>query len=273
MNIEEAVALKFTVLGAGRYRTTAEHDSLVLDTAKNTFYWNSRGFGGSVYTFLTKVLSIPETTAKVLASPPLIPEAAKAGITNQKLHLLAHQCGLHKRDFWYARGYTDAVIDLYQLGYLAGAYTIPFVEHGILKALTYRTPDKLIFEERGSSKSLFGLDQLTGDLILLVESPLDVPILRMAGYNALAHNYGANNWDSAWNKFLYNHQVYVIPDNDTAGQSAIKQIEVSCKVCQWPKGTPKKFDINKLYLNNPAKFKANVDFLLSTAIPIEFMRY
>lgn len=43
------------------YRMT-EHDSLVIDRAKNYFHWNSRGFGGNTIKFAQTFLTDPHKT-------------------------------------------------------------------------------------------------------------------------------------------------------------------------------------------------------------------
>lgn len=44
----------FSVCGRGRYLTTREHDSLVLDTHNQSYYWNSNGERGDVIDWLCK---------------------------------------------------------------------------------------------------------------------------------------------------------------------------------------------------------------------------
>jgi hypothetical protein len=270
MNIVEAVGTKYTVVGGGRYRKTVEHDSLVLDTFRNTFYWNSFGFGGDVYTFLTRVLKLDKQSSKLLATPT-VESAPKDTYINQTLHKLFWEFGKDNREFWYSRGFTDTEIDLYMLGYFSGYYTIPHVLHGVLNAIALRKPDKTISEISGSKKAIFGFDQLVGNEILLVESSLDVPLLRRFGYDAISYNYGANSWDSSWNQLFYDYSVTIIPDNDMPGMNILKRISFYAKVARWPKNTPKGFDVTKLYFNNKAKFTLNLNYLLETAIPANLL--
>ncbi|GAP04992.1 toprim domain-containing protein [Fructobacillus tropaeoli] len=44
--VDVAHALDMSLKPAGAHYTWTEHDSLVIDTRKNMFYWNSQGFGG-----------------------------------------------------------------------------------------------------------------------------------------------------------------------------------------------------------------------------------
>jgi hypothetical protein len=270
MNIEEAVNLRFTVIGNGRYKRTKEHDSLVLDTYKNTFYWNSRGFGGDVATFLTKILNVSYKTASLYAEPAKDYELKKADI-NPKLVDLFWTFGKNNRDFWYERGFNDEVIDLYKLGFFGDTYTLPFIMFDKVKAIILRGKNKFISEIAGSTKSLFGLDNVESKNILLVESPLDVPLLKRFGYDAISYTYGANAWDNSWDSILQDYNVTVIPDNDSAGKFILNKITFYCKVVQWPRQTPKRFDVGKLYLNNEDKFKSNLDFLIENAVPVNFL--
>ena len=273
MNIEEAVSKLFTVTGSGRYKRTVEHDSLVLDTYANTFYWNSRGFGGDVADFLSTLCNVPYNTAKLISDAPVeVKETPDKQIINQNLYKVLWENGKTKRDFWYTRGFNDAVIDMYYLGYMAGFYTLPCVLNNVLNAVILRTPDKVISEVQGSRISLFGYDQLKSNTVLIVESAMDVPLLRMFGFDAVSHNYGSNVWKKEWSSLFLDKDVYYIPDNDLAGEQAIKRLDFSCKVAAWPKGTPEHFDTGKLYLNNPDKFESNVSYLMQHAVPIEFIK-
>lgn len=280
MDIIEAVNTKYTVVGSGRYRRTLEHDSLVLDTLRNTFYWNKHGFGGDVFSFLTKILGMEMNIAKFISTPVLNVEPPKEEFIKQDLHLKFWEFGKNKRDFWYKRGYTDNEIDLYKLGYFAGAYSIPYIMNSVLNAITFRKEDKTMFEVSGSRKSLFGYDQVIDDrenniddAVIIVESPLDVPLLRRFGYNAISYTYGANAWNSSWNGLFEDFNlVFIIPDNDEAGRNILRRITFFAAVVRWPKNTPKGFDVGKLYFNNKEKFKDNIDYLLRTAIPIYILQ-
>lgn len=269
MNIEEAVSLKFAVIGNGRYKTTREHDSLVIDTFRNTYYWNSRGEGGTVADFLFKHAGLSKKSASILGSPPINFEKPKKRLNTEFVYR-AHSSG--KRDFWYTRGFDDAVIDMYRLGQVADVYVVPFFFKNDLRAVLLRTPDKFISEISGSELSLFGWDNLTSDPILFVESPLDVPLLRRFGFNALSHNYGNNVWDDSWTGLLASRDVVFIPDNDSAGMQSVKKVNLSCRVVTWPKITPKGFDMGKLYFSNPDSFIKNVNYLINNAVPIDFIR-
>jgi DNA primase len=46
--IEDVVAESLTTTGTRRYRRTKEHDSLVIDTVEQSYFWNSRGEQGDV---------------------------------------------------------------------------------------------------------------------------------------------------------------------------------------------------------------------------------
>lgn len=272
MNIEEAVDQIFTVVGGGRYKRTLEHDSLVLDTYANTYYWNSRGIGGDTADFMIKFLGLSPSFSHRIAEPSIeIKRIVKK--LNPDLADMYWRMGKRKRSFWYARGYTDEVIDTYKLGYSGKYYTIPFILEGNLDAILLRGEySKWIGEVEGSQLSLFGYDQIEGDTVLVTESALDVPILRQAGFDAIGRMYGNQVWKNNWNGLLQKYRVFVIPDNDSAGYTVINKLQISCNVCVWPKNTPKGFDCNKLYLNNPKKFASNIMWLLDNSVPIEFMK-
>lgn len=270
MNIQEAVSLKYTLLGHGRYLRTKEHDSLVIDTLGNSYYWNSRGEGGGVVEFLLRHVGLNFDTAKAIATPQVEVKPAQHETLNPGFVARAHSIG--KRDFWYTRGFDDAVIDLYQLGQIADMYVLPFFVQGELTAITLRSVNKFISEVPGSRLSLFGYDVLDQHKIFFVESPLDVPLLRRFGFNAVSHNYGNNVWDNSWTGLLSDYDVIFIPDNDPAGQVSVKRIKLSCRVVQWPKVTPRGFDVGKLYTANPEAFVRNMQYLEQHAVPLDFIR-
>jgi len=271
MNIVEAVGTMFTVIGTGRYKKTLEHDSLVIDTRRNMFFWNSYGYGGDVYTFLTKVVGIEKHSAKLISTPRIDFISEPENKLKKDLHLMFWEFGKTKRDFWYSRGFTDTEIDLYKLGYFADSYSIPFIMHDELNGIALRGKNKEISEVVGSGKSIFGLDQLKSDNVLLVESPLDVPLLRRFGYDAISYTYGANAWNRDWNALFFDSNVTIIPDNDRAGTNILSKISFYAKVARWPEYSPKGFDIGKLYFNNKHKFVDNVNYLIDTAIPMELV--
>lgn len=270
MNIETAVSTLYTVVGSGRYKRTKEHNSLVLDTLGNRYYWNSLDEGGSVADFLVRHLGLSRSVADVLGDAPT-PQAPKTTVALNPL-LVEMAAQSTKRDFWYSRGITDAEIEIYRLGYLADWYVIPFYMQQQLTAVMLRKEHKFISQLPGSRPSLFGLDVLTEKEILLVESPLDVPLLRRFGFQAISHNYGAQTWEKSWNGLLYPYTITVIPDNDTAGRLGLRHLDLFCNVAVWPKGTPVGFDCGKLYKSNPDKFVNNINYLITTAVPLSWIK-
>lgn len=270
MDIKEAVSLVYTVVGNGRYLRTKEHNSLVLDTYRNLYYWNSLGEGGDVADFLVRHVGMSKNAAKLLQPPQTHETYKKRSLLNIDFVMRANATG--KRDFWYKRGFNDAVIDLYLLGQIGDMYVIPFFMQGNLTAITMRSEDKFITEISGSTLSLFGYDVLDSKKVFFVESPLDVPLLRRFGFNAVSHNYGGNVWDKKWTGLLSAFDVIFVPDNDSAGEASLKKVVLSCRVVQWPKTAPRGFDIGKLYHANPDAFVNNVLYLEQHAVPIDFIR-
>ncbi len=274
MDIEAAVNLKFTVVGNGRYKRTLEHDSLVLDTERNVYFWNSRNTGGDVADFLIKFCGVHPKIAWTMSDPATALYERKEVSLKKNIHEILWQNGKNHREYWYSRGYEDWIIDKYKLGYLTKNYTLPCVMEGELKAVMLKNENFVSYLE-GSSLSLFGLDialSVADKPLLLVESSLDVPILDQHGFRAVGRIYGNQAWDHAWNKYFLKEQVIIIPDNDSAGYGILSKIKFHAKVVRWPKEVPKGFDINKLYLRNPEKFTSNVQWLIDNSVPIEFMR-
>lgn len=272
MDIIAAASLRFRVVGNGRYRHTIEHDSLVLDTYTNKWYWNSRGIGGTVEDFLVKIVGLDKLAAHSMGDPPIYFEVPDKVIVNNSLHLYYYNYGKGKRSWWYKRGLNDATIDKFLLGFTGEYYSLPFIVDNVLQAIQLRNPDvKFIDEIEGSKSSLFGYDLINRNntTVFFTESPMDALILSQAGFNAISHNYGANHWNNAWIPMLLDFDLVIIPDNDPAGANSINRFALPAQVAIWPKQLPPHFDVNKLYLANPTKFINNINYLLTTAVPIE----
>ena len=130
----------FSVVGHGRYLSTREHDSLVIDTHNNSYFWNAQGEHGDAIEWVCKrngwdfKTAIEELT-KLLGLPA--PEWSK-GNPGQRLAARARQdifeiaANVFAGWLWqdddalaYARGraWTDETIKRARLGYTGGRET------------------------------------------------------------------------------------------------------------------------------------------------------
>lgn len=100
--------------------------------------------------------------------------------------------------------------------------------------------------------SLFGVDALAQDEILLLEGELDCACARSHGFvNALTHTGGAGTWNPEWSGLFYGKAVVIAYDNDNAGwqgsgkvATALHGIARSVRIICWPSDRPQGADVS-----------------------------
>ena len=135
--------------------------------------------------------------------------------------------GKFYRDYWYNRGYTDATIDLFKLGYSGDWYTIPIFVDGEFRNFQCRTPDKRMRHwYRGVGPLPFNIDFVKNkDFFVLTEGPVDAIMCMQHGIPAMSTNTGAGYFKTEWiGEFKNLNEVWVIHDNDTAGKKGARRI-------------------------------------------------
>lgn len=237
--IEAVVGRKFTVQRRGhKWANTLEHDSLVLNLEKNTFFWNSEELYGGAYTWLTKVegLSHEETvkileelSAKYPSNYHVQFNHGKQVITYPKLVDVFWENGKSFRGYWYSRTLTDETIDKYRLGYFDGWYMIPVFEDYTLKNFQMRRdePEKRITKwYRGTGVSLWGDDILSTEKeAVFTEGLVDAILLRQYNIPSITTDAGSGGWrDDFLNKFVNQEVIYIVFDNDQAGVKGARRL-------------------------------------------------
>lgn len=230
------ISKDYELKGNGRWWSTIEHDSLVIDAERGFWWWNSRGLKGNDYLWLTIVKGFSEKQAldylkqskdyedifikrvhgqeEVVLYPKLIDVFYENGQVND-------------RGYWYKRGLTDETIQRFKLGFDDGWYMIPIYQDGIFRNFQMRkeVPEKRIqvyYKEQG--RLLFNSDILKfTDMVFITEGPTDCLRLLQEGLPAISHNAGSEGWNSDWFKyFVHQKRVNVIYDNDLAGRNGGK---------------------------------------------------
>jgi DNA primase len=230
----------YTIKGRGQFLKTVEHDSLVIDTEKDIFFWNSKRISGDAYVWLTRIKGYTDKGAREYIKK----HSSKAGlqiytsITNErgetttvypKLVKLLWENGKGHRDYWYKRGVNDSTCDRFQLGYFEGWYTIPIFLDGALVNFQKRRdePEKVILPwYRGVGPVLFNSDILSmSSAVIITESPSDVLLLSQYGYPAVSHTAGAGYWSPKWTKyFTEQKEIFITYDNDEAGRFGARRV-------------------------------------------------
>ena len=234
------IANQYTFVGRGRFLKTMEHSSLVYDTERDVFWWNSKEIVGDVYVWLTKILGYSTRDARDFIRLNSGSSELKiyTKVTNQKgevttvypkLVQLLWENGKKHREYWYRRGITDITCDRFLLGYYEGWYTIPFfVENAFVNFQKRRDePDKLIKSwYRGLSPILFNSSVLSiAKVVVITESPTDAILLSQFGYPAVSHNGGATFWNQDWNKYFVDQkEIFIVYDNDEPGEKGARGV-------------------------------------------------
>jgi len=283
--IEQVIGHDIELTESGqRYFRGVEHDSLVIDKQTNLFYWNSAGMWGNALDWLTKIRGYSVADAlEVLQQYSAIPIRKvvfdglfKPNGPYYKLLDVFYNLGKKHRDYWYGRGYTDATIDAFKLGYTGIYYTIPIMFQSKLLNFQCRTPEKKIRTwTRGLGIQPFNFDILPNtDWVVITEGPVDAIIATQYRIPAISLLPNALNWDRNLSEYLAHIQeIYLFFDNDEAGLQGMRKVGKTfhnkCKVVDW-EGYPEKFDVGDLL--KLEKGKDIMGHLMAVSLPYDALK-
>lgn len=264
--LERLVGEKFKLTGTGRYLKTVEHDSLVIDTEKDYFYWNSKNVRGTPLDWLTKIENLSEEEARKILNFIGTPvteiieekEDEKRDDIDESIVDYFYENGTFNREYWYKRGFTDKTIEEFKLGYFDGWYTIPIYVDGKLKNISMRRdkPKKMIKSFRkGVGPLPFNFDIIKYfTKVYFVEGPTDVISMVQNGLPAICTNTGTHYFNDQWLNYFTNvKRIFILFDNDEAGISGAKFMAnrlgiYKCKIyCFW--GFSPKYDPNDFFVD------------------------
>jgi DNA primase len=229
----DVIAEDYTIVGTGRYKKTDEHDSLVIDTIKDVFYWNSKDIAGDLFDWYVKIKGLSKTEAQnlVYKTPHIAINVYKTErkkvVVNDGLVDAFFNLGKKNREYWYHRGYTDSTIDLFRLGFTGDWYVIPIFVEGKFRNFQCRKPDKTMKHWYGGVGPLpFNMDYVK-DLPewVLTEGPVDAIMCMQNGIPAMSTNTGAGYFRTRWiSNFNSLERVYIVYDNDEAGVKGARKV-------------------------------------------------
>jgi len=249
-----------TIIGHGHTLSTKEHDSLKLFVNTNSFFWYSRGCGGTVIDWVMLTQNVDFARAcEILSShvglTPLParprPEPVRPPALPPDLHLKLH-AAMNQADinWWVDRGISLAAQAHFKLGvcdhYNYGkTYSIPVIENGLLvnirlrMADAQRVKDKYRPYDTGRGTHLFNGDILTPEqtYIIVVAGELKVVGLWQAGFAAVSPTAGCNNWLPEWlAKLQYCKHVFLAfdPGEEQAALALAKQIGARARLVDCP---------------------------------------
>lgn len=264
--IDKLIGETFRLRGVNRWRRGIEHDSLVVDLEKNIFYWNSLGVRGDALDWLTKIQGLSyrdalETLQRFSGLPftSILDKIDEPTPLYPKLLDVFFELGKHYRKYWYKRGYTDATIDYFKLGYTGKAFVIPIIVDGKLMNFLCRIGcegNKRIWSwSSGRPAYPYNVDNHKSKYVFLTEGPTDVIALHQIGLPAISRTGGLSTWKKEWNKHIIKFNVvYILYDNDEAGVVGSGRVAKKFLnrgfVLYWPAGFPDKYDINRCLLQH-----------------------
>ncbi len=236
MDLKELIGQDFTITGRGRWLRTLEHNSLVIDSQRQIFFWNSRGISGDAYAWLTRIKNIPPVEARravaseetvVFGKVPAKVEKASV-VVHKDLVEIFYNNGKDSREYWhYIRGYTDETIDRFRLGFSGKWYTIPIFVDGDFKNFQCRreSPKRVRPWYKGIGALPFNFSSLQfADWVVLTEGPVDAIMLRQHGVPAVSQTGGAGCWKPEWTPYFKDiNRVYIVYDNDEAGYEGARR--------------------------------------------------
>lgn len=260
MNLQELISQTERLEGSGRYLKGVNHDSLVVDTEKQMFFWNSKGIYGDKFQWLTKVLGrstnqalefIKQASDNVSITVTL--EKDTVSTIYPKLVDVFHENLLLEGDnrYFESRGISKSTISRFSLGRYKDFVTIPIFMDGQLKNFQLRkdNPKTIRSYYRTGMRSLFNADILkVTNNIIIVEGLTGALRTLQEGVACVAGSAGAEGWDTGWAKyFLHQKNIYIVYDNDSAGRFGAKKVAENlglylCKIYTFP-GKREKYDI------------------------------
>jgi len=244
--VEEDFGLN--IRGRGKYIKSVEHDSLVIDTEKGIFYWNSENIVGDALIYLTKVRKMPFSSAREFLRDFSYSESFIYNVRTEKEDVVVYPklveifyeegSSKERRDYLYRRGISDETIDKFRIGWYNDYTMIPFFEDGIFMNFQMRmdNPRKIIRSYYKMGSLLYNSDILKiVDTVYITEGPTDAIIMMQNGLPAISTNSSGNILPKWYNKFKNQKLIYLIYDNDVAGiEEAIKSAkvlgELRCKI-------------------------------------------
>lgn len=286
VRIEDLIAKDFDLRETGKkYYKGIEHDSLVIDTESQVFYWNSVEVSGNALDWLTLVKGMPLDEAilylKKKANFQDKPDLSANSFTftpniYPKLLSVFYELGKQHRDYWYSRGYTDETIDHFKLGYTGRCYVIPIILNGELLNFQCRTPEKQIWAwVKGLGTLPYNFDTLKStSAVIVTEAPVNVVALEQLGYKAISQTTGAGAWLSLFNPYLKDvKEIIFAYDNDLAGflgaRRVAKHFRDRARILVWPKSYPEKYDPNDYIREKDADFSKFLKLLLDNTYSYE----
>lgn len=243
--LEKIIRQDQELIGTGRWLRGSVNSSLVVDTEKQIFYFNTKDIKGNVIDWLIKVKGYNYSLAKeYIESFESFYSPFPRQVVNDKRVIVPFERlvdSFHSSyspdvtDYWSKRGINDSTIKRFRLGLYKDDYrdvtwnTIPIFLGGKFYNFQLRTdtPEKMIRSYyTGLGPMPFNFDILgITDTIIICEGPADCIRLSQEGVPCVSHTSGASNWRTEWfSYFIKQKRIYILYDNDEAGLLGAKKV-------------------------------------------------
>lgn len=232
--LQDMIEADFGLEGRNRWYHSIQHDSLVYDAEKDTFFWNSENIRGNALIYLIEVRGMNKEQAQNFLKNSFGGFSEISEIKNQsqpyeKLVEVFWANGLNNRDYWYKRCLTDDTIDRYKLGYYNEWNMLPLYENNEFVNFQMRReiPEKRIHQYYRHGKPILfnaGILPFCKDIVYITEGTVDAILLNQVGFPAVSPN-GTNTFQQEWfGKFSQIELIIYLADNDDAGKHGARLV-------------------------------------------------
>lgn len=212
--------------------------SFRLNSEKGVYICYSCGAKGNLVKLAQDILGMDRyeavRTFDVELTPEAIDQMVKKGYEPPKpmtpLQMDVSRWMDGKNDYWHFRGFNDATIGKWQLGFdeQSNRVVVPIYDSGELVGWSKRTvgddqPKWLHSEGLEKSRLLFGLDRISSDAAIVVEAPLSVIMLDQYGVSNSVATFGCKMSDAQARMLRANFNTVMLwYDPDEAGQQGTR---------------------------------------------------
>jgi hypothetical protein len=130
------------------------------------------------------------------------------------------------------RGLSAATIQEYEIGWDNDRYTIPIYDRddNLVNVRKYKLGakvSKMVNIDGHGGATLYGVDALDRDEVLLTEGEMDKLIAREKGFYSITSTAGVLTWRHEWSMLFKGKRVYIVYDCDDPGIAGAKKVAVS----------------------------------------------
>lgn len=127
-----------------------------------------------------------------------------------------------------SRGISEETIKKFPIGYLDDAILFQYHKNSKLVNVKYRSlKEKKFWKEKDCMSVLWNQDKIQGDKLIITEGEIDVLSFAEYGIDSVSVPSGASDltWiENDWEFLEKFNKIYLVMDNDTAGQKAVSEI-------------------------------------------------